>query len=361
MSRKKMAGKDKETIAKETAEEAKAKKAAAEAAAKEAATLEAAAKEATKEAATKEAAAKEASKEAAAKEAAAKQAAKEAATKEVAAKEATKAATNKDAAAKKAAKEATSKEAAAKDAATRAAAAKEAAEKEAAAKEAAQWRGHHYWEWHHCVQCSFPLYPMSSYKSQKLLTAWVFFALASLEVVGAVGVTNDWFITVIPGGSQKICKTPCLAHISRINWTQYLSSVFTKFIFDFDCLRKSRSTGKLLYGIHEWLLSTSTFMYLYWNTELSEMGQQFFTTFKRTSTGSGKPTRTMGRYGCFSLPMCSGDIYIFSFDVVGNSWAHKQNLRLDLEIRGRWLVLTTLICKLSIHDECNSSYNFDMT
>ena len=138
MSRKKMAGKDKETIAKETAEEAKAKKAAAEAAAKEAATLEAAAKEATKEAATKEAAAKEASKEAAAKEAAAKQAAKEAATKEAAAKEATKAATSKDAAAKKAAKEATSKEAAAKDAATRAAAAKEAAEKEAAAKEAAQ-------------------------------------------------------------------------------------------------------------------------------------------------------------------------------------------------------------------------------
>ena len=207
MSRKKMAGKDKETIAKETAEEAKAKKAAAEAAAKEAATLEAAAKEATKEAATKEAAAKEASKEAAAKEAAAKQAAKEAATKEAAAKEATKAATNKDAAAKKAAKEATSKEAAAKDAATRAAAAKEAAEKEAAAKEAAQWRGHHYWEWHHCVQCSFPLYPMSSYKSQKLLTAWVFFALASLEVVGAVGVTNDWFITVIPGGSQNISST----------------------------------------------------------------------------------------------------------------------------------------------------------
>lgn len=136
MSARKMAGKDKATIAKEAQEEASNKQAAAEAAAKEATKLDAAAKEAAKDAATKEAAAKEATKQAAEKEAVAKAAAKEAASKEAAAKEATKAATSKDAAAKKAAKEAQSKEASAKEAAVRAEKAKEAAEKEAAEKDA---------------------------------------------------------------------------------------------------------------------------------------------------------------------------------------------------------------------------------
>ncbi|CAE7843611.1 glpV [Symbiodinium microadriaticum] len=108
-ARKQAVGKDKETIAKEAAENAAAKEAAAKEAAQTAAVKEAAAKEAAKEAATKDALAKEAAKEAAAKDAAAKKAAKDASEKEVAAKEAARDAAAKDAAAKKAQKDATIK------------------------------------------------------------------------------------------------------------------------------------------------------------------------------------------------------------------------------------------------------------
>eukprot|EP00439_Symbiodinium_sp_Y106_P068969 s4197_g11.t2 len=105
-ARKQAVGKDKETIAKEAAENAAAKEAAAKEAAQTAAVKEAAAKEAAKEAATKDALAKEAAKEAAAKDAAAKKAAKDASEKEVAAKEAARDAAAKEAAAKKAVKDA---------------------------------------------------------------------------------------------------------------------------------------------------------------------------------------------------------------------------------------------------------------